>query len=152
MVEYINGKRVIDGYTEGARVYNNAHLSANHDSYTALTFNSEDYDTDSIHDTGSNTGRLTCRTAGKYLIVVNIKFATDADGYRWIYCPLNGAGGIAQSTGVATGAGEKLNGSVIYDLSVGDYVTAYVYHNAGGAINVEYEAKFSPYFMIQRIG
>ena len=151
MVEYINGKRVVEGYTEGARVYNNAHLSINHAAYTALTFNSEVYDTDGIHDTGSNPGRLTCQTAGKYLIVVTIKFATDAQGYRWVYCPLNGVGGIAQTTTLATGEGEKLNGTVIYDLVVGDYVTVYVHHTAGNALNVEYEANFSPYFMMQRI-
>ena len=66
MVEYINGKKVVEGYTEGARVYNTGNLTITNATETALTYNSEHFDTDTIHDTGSNTSRLTCKTAGKY--------------------------------------------------------------------------------------
>jgi hypothetical protein len=49
-----------------ADVYNNANINLLDNTPTTLTFNSEIADTDTIHDTGSNTSRLTCKTSGVY--------------------------------------------------------------------------------------
>jgi len=137
----------------GARVYNNANISIAHDTYTALTFNSEVYDTDSIHSTGTNTGRLTCQTSGKYLIMATISFTDNAAGTRWVYFPIGGVGAISNFTVfAANAAGTKIVASTIYSLSVGQYVTCKVYQSSGGALNVEYSSMNSPYFMMQRIG
>ena len=66
----------------GARVYNNADLTIPTASWTNLTFNSEDFDTDTIHDTSTNTDRLICKTAGVYLAVFNARFDANAAGER----------------------------------------------------------------------
>ena len=68
----------------GARVYNNANISIPDSTVTALTFNSERWDTDSIHSTVSNTSRLTAQTASKYDIKGNIKWASNSTGTRLI--------------------------------------------------------------------
>ena len=67
-------------------------------SLTALTFNTERWDTDNIHDTGSNTERLTCKTAGRYLIIANIRFEPIALGRRMLSISLNvGATGLGRT-------------------------------------------------------
>ena len=51
----------------GARVYNDANISIPDNTETAVTFNTEEWDTDTIHDPSTNPERLTAKTAGKYL-------------------------------------------------------------------------------------
>jgi len=137
----------------GARVKNNANISINDSTQTTLTFNTELWDTDTIHDTGSNTERLTCKTAGKYLIVLNLAWAGDVDGYRIAQINLNaGATPICYSVQISAGTGWL--GQIvttIWDLDVDDYVVADVYHTAGAALNVLHVANMSPEFMMQML-
>lgn len=144
------------GYTEGTRVYHDAAqliTSGAADAY--LAFNSERYDTNGIHDPVTNNSRLTCQTAGKYLIVANVEWGTNSAGYRTLNIVLNRTSVIASINSVATvatGVGARLNASIIYDLGVGDYVEVRVYQNAGSGVNVLATAAYSPEFMMQRIG
>ncbi len=140
-------------YHEGARVYNSANISIPDNTWTPLTFNRERYDTDTIHDLTSNTSRLTCKTAGKYVIVGNIRFASSAVGKRAIAIYLNGSTEISQaSQGLPSDYFLVTIVATIYDLAVNDYVELRVYQNSGGALNVEISGSFSPEFMMQRIG
>ncbi len=50
----------------GARVYNNAAQTVTANTETTVLFNTEDFDTASYHDTGSNTGRMTVPSTGYY--------------------------------------------------------------------------------------
>lgn len=60
----------------GASVYKASDLTGQDmTTATAIVFDSEGYDTDSYHDTGSNTDRLTCSTAGYYLVTAQLKLA-----------------------------------------------------------------------------
>lgn len=52
----------------GCRLKNSGTQSVLAGATTALTFDQEDYDTDTMHDTGSNTTRITFTTAGKYIV------------------------------------------------------------------------------------
>lgn len=141
------------GYTEGARAYNNANISINNDSSTTLTFNSERWDTDTIHDTGSNTSRLTCKTTGVYLISATIDFASNANGRRQIWFVVDGTTTIAMTNVPAiNGANVRLSLTTIYSLTADQYVEAVVYQSSGGALNVTVQANWSPEFMMQRIG
>ncbi|KKL75014.1 hypothetical protein LCGC14_2059110, partial [marine sediment metagenome] len=74
----------------GARVTNSAAITLTTTTDTGLTFDQEDYDTDTIHDTGSNTNRLTATTAGKYIITGAARFAANATGTRRLGIRLNG--------------------------------------------------------------
>lgn len=135
----------------GARVYNSANISIPNNSFTALTFDSERFDTDSIHSTVVNTSRLTIQTAGKYIIVGQVRFAAAAGGRRQIRIFLNGATIISsvEPNVVADGtANPKLIATTIYDLAVGEYVELEAFQDSGGAINVLTSANFSPEFMI----
>lgn len=136
-----------------ARVYNNANISINNDTATALTFNSERYDTDSIHSTSSNTGRLTCVTAGKYHASCSIRFAAHATGSREVYIRLNGSTAIADFRIPTTSGGVPIIAfGTDYDLAVDDYLEVMVRQNSGGSLNVDAASNYSPEFMMFRLG
>lgn len=136
----------------GARVTNNAHQSISNTTDTVLTFNTEKYDTDSIHDPGSNPERLTCVTAGKYVISGSVRYAANATGdrYLWIYV---GATQIASVKMDAGGSGNsQLTITTQYVLAVDEYVTLNAYQDSGGALNVETSGETSPQFAMHRVG
>lgn len=137
----------------GARVYHNANQSIADATSTILSFNSEDYDTDGIHDNVTNNSRLTCQTAGKYTITASISFDANNTGDRSAAFVLNGTTSISGQRVLPSNNGyTMLTPVVIYDLSVSDYVEVRVYQNSGGALNVVFGAEYSPYFIMQRIG
>ena len=139
----------------GARAYNSGNISIPNVSATVITLDSERFDTDNIHDTSSNTSRLTCKTAGKYLIAATIQWAADADGERLINIKLDGTtmiGRVRHSANSDAASPTVQNLAIIYDLSVNQYVEVWVYHNEGAALNVENETNSSPEFMMHRIG
>jgi len=133
--------------TIGARVYNSGNISIPNSTWTALTFDSERFDTDDIHSVVANTGRLTCTSAGVYAIFGTVKFADNDNGQRAIRIYLNGTTPIAQgqiTAGVSTP--DSLTISTLYELSVTDYVELEAYQNSGGAVNIEAVLQRSPEF------
>lgn len=138
-----------------ARVYNSAAQTITTGTETTITFNSERYDTDTIHDTGSDTGRLTCKTAGKYLIIANIQWESEgsASGFRETKIRLNGTTGIARvlQDGATNSREIAQNPSAIYDLAVNDYVEVRVTHSQGADTDVVANLNMSPEFMMTRI-
>jgi hypothetical protein len=139
-----------------ARVYNDGDISISNGTWTILTFNSERFDTDAIHDTGSNTDRLTCKTAGKYQITGHVTFASNSTGLRYIALSANAAAGtgfIAPYTGAPALSGDVTSHSLttLMDMVVGDYATLQVYQNSGGNLNVIYGPGYSPEFMMTRV-
>jgi len=141
------------GYTEGARVYHNANQSAPYNTYTILNFNSETYDTDNIHDNIVNNSRLTCRTAGVYIITLSLDITDTAVGYReaWFVCNSRDYfAGVTSNADIGTEVYQAL--SAIYRLNVDDFIEAEVYQNSGLPAIYGYWEHYSPYFAMQRIG
>jgi hypothetical protein len=123
---------------------------------TIIGFDAERYDTDNIHDNVTNNTRLTCRTAGKYLITANLGFGTTAAGTRQLSIYLNGAtylGLVSQpsNTGVD---GPYMHVSCVQDLIVGDYVEVLVYQTSGAGLNVLAASgqQYTPEFSMTYIG
>lgn len=141
------------GYTQGARVSNNAGQSINDSTSTALGFNTEAYDTDGIHDTVTNNSRLTCKTAGKYGIWANIEWTANSTGTRQMYFFLNGTTiiGLVQVVGQGSGVTtQELYAT--YSLSINDYVECFVRQTSGGGLQVDSQASYSPLFGMDRVG
>ena len=139
-------------YTQGARVYHNANQTINDATGTAVAFNSERWDTDTIHDTVTNNSYLTCKTAGKYLIIFSAVFAA-CTSRIYFNIRLNGLTIIASTVGESSVSGIlQTTCTTIYDLAVNDYVEAIVWQNSGGALALQYLPEYSPEFMMQRIG
>ena len=138
----------------GAKVFNSANISIADDTAVALTYDSEEYDTDGIHSTGTNTGRLTCVTAGYYIVIAIVRFETNTTGYRRLYIVNSATGAISTTTQGETSADIQCDlfcAATVY-LNVGDYLTASVKHKATVALNVLNYSNASPYFMMHRIG
>lgn len=138
----------------GARVYHDANQTVATATYTALALNSERWDNDDIHDPTTDNSRLTCKTAGKYIIVGNVSIAQNATGYRSVGIRLNGTTNIAYFE-IPNGHASRatwLSISSVYDLAVNDYVELMVEQGSGGNLLVNSVANFSPEFMIQKIG
>jgi hypothetical protein len=135
----------------GARVFNNANLSINNATETVVTYNNERWDTDDIHSTVSNTGRLTAQTAGKYIISAVLAFAGGGGTLRYVLLKLNGSTNIAWMTAHNPNAGLNvaLEVTTEYDMNIGDYVETVAYQNSGGALDVIYSANTTPEFMMQ---
>lgn len=137
----------------GAKVYNSANITLTNNVASALNFNSEEWDTENIHSTSSNTSRLTCITAGIYLATGMVWFTANANGQRNIYVVKNGTTYVAQAneSTPTSSASAILNVSVEVALEVDDYVELYAYQNSGDNLDVRYLSERTPYFMMHKI-
>ncbi len=133
-----------------ARVHHNTTQSIANATVTALAFNSETADTDTIHDTSTNNQRLTCKTAGIYLIVGQVAIQSNATGFRAALIRLNnGATYIAaEQRQAVNGDGTFMTVSSIYPLAVNDFVTLEVYQNSGGSLNAIVSSGAPSFMMI----
>jgi hypothetical protein len=111
-----------------------------HDSSTAVTFDVEDFDTDTMHDNAVNQSRITINTAGIYIISGLVGFApTAGGGVREASIRKNGASTyLSLAKYVALTSTENfVQVAVIANLAVNDYVELYAYQSSGGAINTD---------------
>lgn len=136
-----------------ARVYRSSNQSISDATATILLFDSERYDTASLHSTVSNTGRLTAPIAGKYLITCGLEFASNVNGRREIRLLVNGSTIIAQDIrgGSISGITSPMMLTTVYSLAANDYVEVEVYQNRGGSLNVLASGNYSPEFAMHWI-
>ena len=104
--------------------------------FAAITFTTEDFDTDNAHDTGSNTSRFTCQTAGIYFFNGSLAIGASPTGQRYLQWAKNGS--VVNGSGVrATGASNG-NAAVakpmFISLAVSDYVELWAHQNSGGTL------------------
>jgi len=141
------------GYTQGARVRHDTGQNVPTTTATILAFNTEIYDTDTIHDNVTNNSRLTCKTAGKYIIAGNIFFDPNATGRRQVGIRLNGTTYIAIIIQNATlTGGHGLSLSTIWSLNINEFVELVPWQDSGDTLEIKSYGYYSPEFMMQRIG
>jgi hypothetical protein len=131
-----------------ARVTHNANQATVSGTPFILAFNTERYDTDTIHDTVTNNSRLTCKHAGVYDIGGCIAWsanAVDSEIFLW----LNGATIIASNHVIADSRRQIV--ATHYKLAVNDYVELRVLQVSGSAKNVITGANYSPEFWMARL-
>jgi hypothetical protein len=135
------------------RVYRSTNQSITTATSTAITFNSERFDTDAMHDVVTNTDRITINTAGLYVISGNVTFDTSATGIRELTIELNGTTAIARlSVGNRSDNYNIASVTCAYKLAATDFVKLVVYQTSGGALNVLSQANFSPEFSAVWVG
>ena len=129
------------------RCYNSALISVANSTGQALTFNSERFDTDTMHSTSVNTSRITFTTAGTYLVGGSLQWDTNTTGYRSVSLRLNGATPISNVSS-ATRADGFLDQSIssLYAFAAADYLELVVIQTSGGALNVPAAGNNSPEF------
>lgn len=133
--------------------YASASISISNNAQTTIAFDGERFDTDAIHDNITNNSRLTCKTAGKYLVVATIEFVPNTTNQRQLTVNLNTNTtiAVAVSQGLA-GGNTPLTATTIIDLVVGDFIEAVAYQNSGGALNVVYAPFRTPQLEMTYIG
>ena len=122
----------------GCSLFNSAVISTSNDTYTTMTFNSENFDTDSYHSTSSNTSRITIPAGkgGKYLFYGNIAFSGSAAGVRTAALYKNNTSYLFFNT---KEPGATYEGSaeitLIVDAVATDFFELLVRQDSGGSLN-----------------
>lgn len=117
----------------------NTHHDTSISGWTAVTWTeTDDYDTDNMHSTSTNTGRFTANTAGLYITHFTLSWSSGTTNVRGVMIRKNSAG---SSTG-GTLVGEQLtnataSGTAMYvggevPLAVNDYLEFWCFQNSGG--------------------
>ena len=106
---------------------------------TAITFDTELFDTDAFHSTVTNTSRITIPAGkgGKYLFNSVFYFPANATGYRYSIFKKNGTrvSGYAQVPGASASIEIALSNSIVLDLVATDYVEMFLRQNSGGNLD-----------------
>lgn len=139
------------------RVFHNANQSINDNTVTTVTFNSERWDTDSMHSTSVNPERITFNTAGLYIVTFHAAYASAADYDRTTYAiRLNGTTVLAETITTDQDATFNPSASVstVYKFAASDYVEARTYQDntANAARNLIVAGNQSPEFSATWIG
>lgn len=106
---------------------------------TAITFTTEDFDSEGGHSTSSNTSRYVAAYAGWYLVTGGIAYSNSATGARYAWLRVNGsdlAGSMASLTSVGASdfAGVNVRSRYV-SLNVGDYVEIVGHQTSGGNLD-----------------
>ena len=125
---------------KGCELRKSANQSISNLTDTAVTFDSETFDTDGFHSTSSNTSRITIPAGlgGKYRFTFVARFAGNSTGLRNLKFNINGSEGGALYRNSNNGSSAAIfNASIVLDLSAGDYVEMIVFQDSGGSLNLE---------------
>ena len=116
----------------GCSASSSVDLTLSNNTFTAITWNTERFDTDGFHNTSTNTSRMTIPSgkAGKYLVTGNVDFDGNATGVRELRIYKNGTAYLGTWTAAST-AFPSANVVAIMDLSVADYVELYAKQDSG---------------------
>jgi hypothetical protein len=143
--------------TDGCGLYKSGNQTINSGVTTAVTFDTESWDTGSYHDTSTNNTRITVPSGkgGKFLITADIRHdgSGGANTDLTVYTRLNGTTTLAASSLMPAGVTVQGNSlAQLVTLADADYVEVIVQNNSGGNIHVQAGNANGPLFAIQRIG
>lgn len=123
---------------------------------TTLLFDNEYVDTDNMHNTVTNTTRITAQTPGRYQIAGATAFAANATGTRGGWYLINGsamgASEVIIPASASAGAQTEVNMRTksIY-MNVGDYCEISAWQTSGGPINSYAGGQGAPGFFMRWI-
>jgi hypothetical protein len=106
--------------------------------WTSLTIDTEDYDSDNGHSTTTNSSRYTVQVAGTYLVIGSVGFSPNATGPRAVRLTQNGSS--INGTFVKTPAAPASNSHGLVTAAhvycdVGDYLEVQGNQGSGAALN-----------------
>jgi hypothetical protein len=114
-----------------------------------LAFATEEFDTDNAFDNSASNYRFTVPSgkAGKYCFQINLRADNFTTARENVAIRKNGS----EFAGFENGNGsvyDSMGGSVLIDLTVGDYIDAIFYQASGGTVSVLHETYFSGFKLI----
>ena len=104
---------------------------------TQLFWNSESFDTDSMHDNATNTGRITFTTGGTYVVRINLSIPAATYTVFLINWRLNSAGSSSGGTSLRSEAYDdhtmQTVGTWVWEraFTAGDYIETFVTQTSG---------------------
>jgi hypothetical protein len=113
---------------------------------TAITWDGEVFDTDTMHDNSTNPERITIKTAGIYLLIFNGGFDDSATA-NGLYRIANQAGTVLVTQVNQAGARSRFSLSCIVSAEVDNWFAGYAFQETGGALNFETTANRQSSFM-----
>lgn len=120
----------------GVRLYNSGNQTIPESSTLVVLWDSESYDTDTMHSTVSNTSRITFTTAGKYLIYADAFADGVSGGIRsTLTVRLNGTTTLFVTIqyGVEGGGPAFTQATFEYDFAANDYIELLMGSNGAAA-------------------
>ncbi len=131
-----NRFRFLNSMARAYRITSNQTIANN--TRTIMLFNTEEFDTDTIHDNSSSSGRLTAKLAGKYIATCSIRWASNSTGGRLATIKKNGTTNVSEHSQYnLSGNHLLLTGSpVIVSMAVNDYIEVEVFQDSGGDLDV----------------
>lgn len=143
------------GIPPGVRVRNSAAQSIAHNTWTSLTFDTEDRDPDGYHSTSSNTSRLTVPAGLSgwygYAGAAEIQNGTNQVGIRVLRDGATRVGSEDLRDQTSSNPTRVQTSGYIY-LEANQYLELQVWQNSGGALNSVNNAEFAPLFAMVRLG
>jgi hypothetical protein len=125
----------------GVAVKKTAAQSINNATFTAITWDSEDFDIGSYHDNSTNNSRITIPSGktGYFLLSGVISFAANATGNRGVELRKNGSGVdyIFFLAPAAVANAPAFPFSFTISLAAADYLELFAYQTSSGALNVD---------------
>lgn len=127
--------------------------------WTTIPFDTEELDTDGMHDPAANPERLTCKTAGVYawhffIYIVLGAYAPWGTGFLSTNLVCSTSGGSTKAGGGGTyvptigGIGLTIESNGVANMVVGDYLSGQLYQNGTGTCQIQ----LSSHFAAWRIG
>lgn len=110
---------------------------------TAISFDSETFDTDAFHDPAVNPTRLTVPAGkgGKYMVMGQVRYAASSTGIRVSAIRKNGTTDLSNTPGPNGGTSVvAVATQAIASLAAGDYVEMIAWQNSGGSLNTDVAA------------
>jgi hypothetical protein len=145
----VGGADIVTG--NSVRAYRSTTQSISNDTPTAISFDSERWDTNALHDNSTNPTRLKAPVAGTYSIAAHVQFADNATGVRQLAVFVNGSVMWATTEAAAKSTNNWLSLSTIIQLAANDYIEVYVYQNSGGSLNILSAANYTPECSMVRV-
>lgn len=112
--------------------------------WAVLPFDTEQYDTNNMHSTVTNTSRIVAIYTGLYSVNFLISFATNATGGRMAELRKNAAGSEVAGTLLGrfvepsawASSLTSVSGTLDVQLTAGDYIELFGWQSSGGALSV----------------
>ncbi len=141
------------GTLDKCSVYASSTQSTSNSVSKVLDFDTELYDSNTLHDTSTNKDRITIATTGYYQVGANVQFAPNGVGQRLMDIVKNGSTTVATvvQSFVSGGGPAMLCISTQLSLSATDYITCRVSQTSGGTLNVSDGASSGPMFYVHQL-
>ena len=140
----------------GCGVKKTSDQSINDSTATVISWNSENFDTDTMHDNASNNTRITVPAGkgGYYLLTGSIAFNSNGTGNRVVRFYKNGSDlrWVATIAAANTGNFTIVPFSQVFNLSAADYIELYAFQSSGGALSVMSDAEAGSHWQMQYLG